>query len=85
VELMTHPGIAGAVVIALPQAGEHACAVVIPSDPAAPLALDALRHYLKERALAPIRGPERVENVTLYPRTSTGESTQGRAPLPLER
>jgi non-ribosomal peptide synthetase component E (peptide arylation enzyme) len=75
VELMTHPGIAEAVVFALPHphAGEQACAVVIPSDPAAPLDLETLRRYLKERGLAPVQWPERVENVTLYPRTSTGK------------
>jgi acyl-CoA synthetase (AMP-forming)/AMP-acid ligase II len=75
VELMTHPGIAEAVVIALPhpRTGEQACAIIIPKDPSAKLDLNALRSHLKERGLAPVQWPERVENVTELPRTSTGK------------
>ena len=72
---MTHPAIAEAVVIALPhpRTGEQACAVIIPRAEAVAPDLDSLTRHLKERGLAPIQWPERVEIVTELPRTSTGK------------
>jgi acyl-CoA synthetase (AMP-forming)/AMP-acid ligase II len=68
--LYTHPKIADVAVIGIPnpKTGEHACAVVVPSDPADPPKLSELREYLLGAGLSDRKMPEQVEWVDELPR-----------------
>jgi acyl-CoA synthetase (AMP-forming)/AMP-acid ligase II len=74
-ELLTCDAVADAAVVGLPHPrhGEQACAIVIPADGEKPPDLDAIVAHLRDRGLAPIQWPERLEIVTELPRTSTGK------------
>ena len=73
--LFTHPDIADVAVIGLPDArtGERVCAVVVPQDPAAPLAFEAMVAFCREAGLMAQKLPERLEIVDALPRNPTGK------------
>ncbi|MEY2421626.1 MAG: cyclohexanecarboxylate-CoA ligase [Acidimicrobiaceae bacterium] len=73
--LFAHPKVADVAVIGLPddRTGERACAVVVPSDPADPPALDELCAYLLERGLMKQKLPEQLEIIDALPRNPTGK------------
>jgi acyl-CoA synthetase (AMP-forming)/AMP-acid ligase II/enoyl-CoA hydratase/carnithine racemase len=73
--LADHPGIADVAVIGLPDedTGERACAVVVPSDPAAPPGLESLVEHLAAHGLSNRKFPERLEVVDQLPRNSLGK------------
>ena len=73
--LFTHPGIADAAVIGLPDlaSGERACAVVVPGDPANPPTLAELVEFCKGEGLMVQKIPEQLEIVDVLPRNPTGK------------
>ncbi len=73
--LFTHPGIADAAVIGLPDpaSGERACAVVVPADPANPPTLPELFEFCKTEGLMVQKIPEQLEIVDVLPRNPTGK------------
>ncbi|MBM3673938.1 MAG: cyclohexanecarboxylate-CoA ligase [Actinobacteria bacterium] len=73
--LFTHPKVADAAVIGLPdpRSGERACAVIVPADPADPLALAELFAFLKDAGLMVQKIPEQLEIVDVLPRNPTGK------------
>jgi cyclohexanecarboxylate-CoA ligase len=72
--LVTHPDVADAACVAMPDAvmGEKVCAYVIPRDGATP-ELDDLRTHLLARGLARFKLPERLELRDALPRTASGK------------
>jgi acyl-CoA synthetase (AMP-forming)/AMP-acid ligase II len=73
--LAEHPAVAEVAVVGLPDPewGEVVCAVVVPSDPAAPPDLEALREHC-HGVLAAFKHPRRVALVDELPRTAaTGQ------------
>jgi O-succinylbenzoic acid--CoA ligase len=68
------PGVADVAVVGRPDAewGARVVAVVVPSDPAAPPTLDALRAAVRER-LAPWAAPRELVLVDSLPRTALGK------------
>ena len=73
--LFSHPGVADAAVIGLPddKTGERVCAVVVPQDPASPPALADLLDWTVEKGLAKQKTPEQLEIVEALPRNPTGK------------
>jgi len=73
--LFTHPSVADAAVIGLPdvRSGERACAVVVPVDPAAPPSLPELGDFLRGEGLTVQKIPEQLEIVDALPRNATGK------------
>lgn len=73
--LFTHPKIADAAVIGLPDpnSGERACAVVVPADPADPPTLPELFEFCKAEGLMVQKIPEQLELVDVLPRNPTGK------------
>lgn len=73
--LFSHPGVADAAVIGLPddRTGERVCAVVVPQDPASPPALSDLLDWTVEKGLAKQKTPEQLEIVDSLPRNPTGK------------
>lgn len=73
--LFTHPKIADAAVIGLPDAasGERACAVVVATDPADPPTLPELFEFCKAEGLMVQKIPEQLEIVDVLPRNPTGK------------
>lgn len=73
--LFSHPGVADAAVIGLPddRTGERVCAVVVPQDPASPPALADLLGWTVEKGLAKQKTPEQLEIVDALPRNPTGK------------
>ncbi|GLF97276.1 class I adenylate-forming enzyme family protein [Streptomyces yaizuensis] len=71
--LHTHPGVAGAAVIGLPDAarGERVCAVVEQPPGAAQLTLPAAVAHLRAQGLAVHKLPEQLEVVDALPRNDT--------------
>jgi len=72
--LVTHPTVADAACVALPDAvmGEKVCAYVIPTPGSTPV-LDDLRAHLLGLGLARFKLPERLEIRTSLPRTASGK------------
>jgi cyclohexanecarboxylate-CoA ligase len=73
--LFTHPQVADAAVVGLPdpRSGERACAVVVPADPAAPPTLAQLSEFLRAEGLTVQKIPEQLEIVDVLPRNPTGK------------
>ena len=73
--LFSHPGIADAAVVGLPddRTGERVCAVVVPEDPAHPPTLDDILGFTVENGLAKQKTPEQLEIVDALPRNPTGK------------
>jgi cyclohexanecarboxylate-CoA ligase len=73
--LASDPAIADVAVIGLPDpaTGERCCAVVVPTDPAAPLGLTEIVGICRAAGLAPQKTPERLERVDELPRNASGK------------
>jgi len=73
--LFTHPNVADAAVIGLPDpaSGERACAVVVPKEPANAPTLPELFEFLKGAGLMVQKIPEQLEIVDVLPRNPTGK------------
>ncbi len=73
--LFTHPKVADAAVIGLPDpsSGERACAVVAVKDAADPLGFDEMGAFLKEKGLRLQAIPEQLEVVDMLPRNPSGK------------
>jgi len=73
--LYDHPAVGDVAVVGLPdpEAGERACAVVVPAEGTRPPTLDELTAWLRERGLMPQKLPERLEVVDALPRNPTGK------------
>jgi non-ribosomal peptide synthetase component E (peptide arylation enzyme) len=71
--LHTHPGVARAAVIALPdeRLGERACACVVPRQES--LRLEDLTEFLRGQGMAPFKLPERLEVFDHLPQTPSGK------------
>jgi acyl-CoA synthetase (AMP-forming)/AMP-acid ligase II len=76
--LFTHPRVADAAVIGLPddRTGERVCAVVAPAPGQSPLTLTELRAHLEERGLRRQAMPEQIEHVDALPRNPAGKVTK---------
>ena len=73
--LFEHPQIRSVAIVPMPDArlGERACAVVVPTDPAAPPTLAELVAFLEARDLSRRKLPERLEVVAEMPVTESGK------------
>jgi len=73
--LFGHPDVADVAVIGVPDAktGERVCAVIVPTDPVAPLTFDAMVAFCREQNLMTQKLPERLEIVDRLPRNPTGK------------
>ena len=73
--LFTHPKVADAAVIGLPDArtGERACAVIVPTNADDPPTLEELFEYLTGQGLAKQKVPEQLEIVDALPRNPAGK------------
>ncbi len=73
--LFTHPKVADAAVIGLPDArtGERVCAVVVPTDAGDPPSLADLLEFTVAKGLAKQKSPEQLEIVDVLPRNPTGK------------
>jgi cyclohexanecarboxylate-CoA ligase len=73
--LFTHPKIADAAVIGLPddRTGERVCAVVVPGDPADAPTLADILEFTVDNGLAKQKTPEQLEIVDALPRNPTGK------------
>jgi acyl-CoA synthetase (AMP-forming)/AMP-acid ligase II len=73
--LFTHPKVADAAVIGLPDAssGERACAVIVNKDGGDALAMDEMVSFLKEKGLRMQAIPEQLETTDALPRNPAGK------------
>ena len=73
--LHTHPKVAEAAVIGLPDpaSGERACAVVASRDAGDPLGFDEMVEFLKGKGLMTQKLPEQLELIDALPRNPTGK------------
>jgi cyclohexanecarboxylate-CoA ligase len=73
--LFEHPKVRAVAVVPFPDRalGERVCAVVVPSDPAAPPSLAELVRFLEAREISRRKLPERLELVPELPTTASGK------------
>jgi cyclohexanecarboxylate-CoA ligase len=73
--LFTHPKVADAAVVGLPdpRSGERAAAIVVPADPADPPTLTELFEFCSAEGLMVQKIPEQLEIVEALPRNPTGK------------
>jgi non-ribosomal peptide synthetase component E (peptide arylation enzyme) len=73
--LFTHPKIADAAVIGLPdpKTGERACAVIVPTNAEELPTLPELFEFLTDSGLAKQKVPEQLEIVEALPRNASGK------------
>jgi acyl-CoA synthetase (AMP-forming)/AMP-acid ligase II len=73
--LFTHPKVADAAVIGLPdpRTGERACAIIVPTNADDPPTLEELFEYLTDQGLAKQKVPEQMEIVDALPRNPAGK------------
>ncbi len=73
--LFSHPGVADAAVVGLPdeRTGERVCAIVVPKDPEQPPTLEDILAFTIENGLAKQKTPEQLEIVDALPRNPTGK------------
>lgn len=73
--LLEHPSVADAAVVAMPdqRLGEKVCAYVVPKAGADALTLEAVTDFLRTRGIAVQKLPERLELVEMLPTTATGK------------
>jgi cyclohexanecarboxylate-CoA ligase len=73
--LFTHPKVADAAVVGLPDpaSGERACAFVVAADPADPPSLRELFDFCKAEGLMVQKIPEQLELLDVLPRNPTGK------------
>jgi cyclohexanecarboxylate-CoA ligase len=73
--LFEHPKVRQVAVVPVPdeKVGERVCAVVVPTDPAAPPALPELARFLEAREVSRRKLPERLELVDELPATASGK------------
>jgi acyl-CoA synthetase (AMP-forming)/AMP-acid ligase II len=73
--LHTHPNVAEAAAIGLPDArtGERCCAIVVSREPSAPLGFDEMVRFLVEAGLSKRKLPEQLESIDALPRNATGK------------
>jgi len=73
--LFTHPKVADAAVVGLPdpRSGERACAIVVPADPSDPPSLAELFEFCTAEGLMVQKIPEQLEIVDVLPRNPTGK------------
>ena len=73
--LFTHPKVADAAVIGLPDpsSGERACAVIALKDAGDPVGFDEMEAFLKEKGLRVQAIPEQLEIVDALPRNPSGK------------
>jgi acyl-CoA synthetase (AMP-forming)/AMP-acid ligase II len=73
--LFTHPKIADAAVVGLPdpRSGERAAVIVVPADPADPPTLPELFEFCTAEGLMVQKIPEQLEIVAVLPRNPTGK------------
>jgi acyl-CoA synthetase (AMP-forming)/AMP-acid ligase II len=73
--LFTHPDVADAAVIGLPdeERGERVCAVVVGKEGAPPLEFAAMVGFLRDAGLMTQKLPEQLERVDVLPRNPTGK------------
>ncbi len=71
----THPSIADAAVVAMPDPvlGERACAYIVLKHGAKPVTLPEISRYLQEFGMAKFKWPERLEVVDALPVTKVGK------------
>ena len=74
-QLLTHPGVRDAVVVALADAylGERTCAYVIADDPSNPPDLAGIRQFVRDAGLAEWKLPDVVRVVEEFPQTGVGK------------
>ncbi|MEY2568434.1 MAG: cyclohexanecarboxylate-CoA ligase [Actinomycetota bacterium] len=73
--LHTHPKVAEAAVIGLPDpsSGERACAVVVARDAGDPVGFEEMVEFLKGKGITTQKLPEQLELVDVLPRNPTGK------------
>ncbi|MGH8982896.1 MAG: AMP-binding protein [Acidimicrobiia bacterium] len=73
--LFTSPAVADVAVVGVPdpEAGERACAVLVPADATAPPTLDDLAEFCVDAGLMRQKIPEQLEIVDALPRNATGK------------
>ena len=73
--LADHPGVRQTAVVGMPdeRLGERVCCYIVPTDPANPPTLEALKAFLLDQGVAIQKTPERLEVASELPMTATGK------------
>lgn len=73
--LYTHPRVAQAAVVAMPdeRLGQRASVFIVPKNPSDVMKLEEITEFLEEKGIAKVHWPEAVQMVESFPMTSTGK------------